>query len=301
MEKAFRVEEEFSGTRLDHYLAGRLGISVRAAKRMILEGRCHMTKTSVSPATRLRPGSLITLPDDPPSVFFKEPPRFLSGQHGFFFFFKPKGLHSVQLAGSSHTSLEELLPTLLPSCTDTLPCLVQRLDCETSGILTAVTTSLVPSFRRAEAAGEIEKRYLALVCGALFNSFVVRNALDTESRRRTRVLPKDGLPLRYTACEPLYVFRAGEPLPDWIDIPALSGCSSDVTLVSCRIASGARHQIRAHLASRGWPLLGDSLYGGGRFEDGFFLHQYMVRHPDALSYLLPSWLKKGFPESILPA
>jgi 23S rRNA pseudouridine1911/1915/1917 synthase len=40
-----------------------------------------------------------------------------------------------------------------------------------------------------------------------------------------------------------------------------------VSLLRCRIATGRRHQIRVHLAARGWAVLGDMVYGAPL--DGF--------------------------------
>ena len=37
--------------------------------------------------------------------------------------------------------------------------------------------------------------------------------------------------------------------------------SSDRSLLRCRLVTGRRHQIRVHLAARGWPIVGDAVYG----------------------------------------
>ena len=46
--------------------------------------------------------------------------------------------------------------------------------------------------------------------------------------------------------------RLGPPLPD------------GSILVACQPVTGARHQIRAHLALLGWPIVNDTVYGGVR-------------------------------------
>ncbi len=47
---------------------------------------------------------------------------------------------------------------------------------------------------------------------------------------------------------------------------------------SCRISAGFRHQIRCQLAWAGWPLIGDSLYGGVP-SDRLGLRAYSIRFP----------------------
>jgi len=34
-----------------------------------------------------------------------------------------------------------------------------------------------------------------------------------------------------------------------------------MSLVRCELITGRTHQIRVHLAARGWPIVGDSTYG----------------------------------------
>ena len=45
----------------------------------------------------------------------------------------------------------------------------------------------------------------------------------------------------------------------------------------CRLATGRTHQIRVHLAARGWPIVGDPVYGEPRWRD--------VVDPDAAAVL----------------
>ena len=36
---------------------------------------------------------------------------------------------------------------------------------------------------------------------------------------------------------------------------------NDYSLVRCELITGRTHQIRVHLAARGWPVAGDASYG----------------------------------------
>ena len=51
-----------------------------------------------------------------------------------------------------------------------------------------------------------------------------------------------------------------------------------VTLVQCAIGTGRKHQIRAQAAFHGFPLLGDTAYGGNSITESqdFFLHAYRL-------------------------
>ena len=43
-------------------------------------------------------------------------------------------------------------------------------------------------------------------------------------------------------------------------------CASRVSLLRCELVTGRMHQIRVHLAARGWPIVGDRVYRAGRAD-----------------------------------
>ena len=71
-------------------------------------------------------------------------------------------------------------------------------------------------------------------------------------------------------------------------------CGKEISLAKIQIETGRKHQIRIHCASRGFPLLGDKLYGGTKIPNGdfsscgFFLHAWKLEFPKDNPLLLPS-------------
>jgi 23S rRNA pseudouridine1911/1915/1917 synthase len=132
------------------------------------------------------------------------------------------------------------------------PSIVGRLDKQTSGIVIVAKTSAMHSaLQRALAANTAQKEYLAVTCGraAARGTIELRLARDAQDRRRVIASAHDGS-ASVTRFERLaYSARA------------------DVSLVRCSLVTGRTHQIRVHLASRGWPIVGDRVYGPARSGD----------------------------------
>lgn len=224
--------------------------------------------------------------------------------------FKPDGLHSAVVGGSPHASLEETLsarwtglledwfsqrgtrknagePPVLHSVP---PELLTRLDRGTSGlVLAALTPGAADRFRQMERRGLVRKTYLALLRGALSGPLRLRNRLDTADRVRTRVLPEaDPDPVRHTFAEPLCRISAPEKNRTPEDIRFQGLC----TLARIVILRGARHQIRAHLAAAGYPLLGETLYApsvAGETSIPLYLHHARLSLPGFTAQCSPPW------------
>lgn len=151
------------------------------------------------------------------------------------------------------------------------PGILHRLDTDTSGIvLVARTTAAFEVMRGMLASGEIEKTYRALVGGRCTAPRDVRLALRRDPRDARRVVPDPSTP-------------DDEDVTPLTRILAATGLG-EFALVTVTASPAKRHQVRAHLAALGHPIVGDTLYGGPALEgvDRHMLHasQVVFRCPD---------------------
>ncbi len=302
-----RVPDAAHGLRVDRALAvvfaDLADAGLRARRRLCERGAVRVNDRAAGAADRVRAGDVLSLAafPAPGGVFCNtlpaaERPVLVCRTAHLAALYKPAGLHSAVVAGSPEPALEHLLPHLLDTAARTgrpdiaptpeVPRLLNRLDRATSGlVLAACSATGRRLWENAENSGRIDKWYLAVLEGELRRPLRIRAALDTADRRKTRILSRDGAdPLRRTEVAPLAAFAAATLFP---------GAHGNVTLAVCRIRKGARHQIRAHLASTGHPLAGDALYGSRLAPRSpaapFLLHHACLHLPGFLAEHLPVW------------
>ena len=125
------------------------------------------------------------------------------------------------------------------------PGLVGRLDKQTSGVVLITKQAAVhTALQREMDARRVDKEYLAVVWG---KPTPVRGTIDLAIDRD----PWDRRKVTVTD-------RGGQPSVTKYERIAVS---SRVSLVRCRLITGRTHQIRVHLAAKGWPIVGDQTYG----------------------------------------
>jgi 23S rRNA pseudouridine1911/1915/1917 synthase len=140
------------------------------------------------------------------------------------------------------------------------PSLVGRLDKLTSGILVVAKTAAVHAALQRTSISS-EKDYLAVVYGRVSvagggggggggGQIDLRLGRDRGDRRRVVASATVGAPslTRFERLARVAAPRAG------------------LSLLRCRLTTGRTHQIRVHLAARGWPLVGDPVYGEPRWS-----------------------------------
>lgn len=259
--ETYTVPDALEGVRLDKILVEMLPeSSLRLRRRLCDDGRVTVAEKVRKPGYKVRGGQQVHLSQgESDSMSIEQLGLSVVKQVGMFgAVYKPSGVHSAAIAGKDDACVESALPILFP---DASPILLNRLDYLTSGLLlVALSKDGEKAYHAMEDAGEIKKFYLANVQGRLDGLVSVKNALDTDDRKKTRVLDEDERDIRR-----------------WTDVTVVShDHDTDTTVVRCLIMKGARHQIRAHLAGIGHPIVGDPLYGDGGEGDALMLHHQRI-------------------------
>jgi 23S rRNA pseudouridine1911/1915/1917 synthase len=168
---------------------------------------------------------------------------------------KPAGMVVHPGAGNNAGTVVNALLHLAPEAAETgdtdRPGIVHRLDKETSGVLLLARTARgLESLQTQFKQREIQKTYLAVCIGdvqpprGVINKPVGR---DPSNRQRMAVLT--------SGREAVTAFNVTESLK--ID-------SRPYSVLRANPQTGRTHQIRVHLASIGFPIVGDLLYGANR-------------------------------------
>ena len=167
---------------------------------------------------------------------------------------KPAGMTVHPGAG---TGPDTLVHALLAHCAGGLsgiggverPGIVHRLDRETSGVIVAAKSDAAHrGLAEQFAARTVRKEYVALVAGAPGRSSgTIRLAILRHPRQRHKM----------TVAGPAGGGRAAHT--DWTLVERFGALAA---LLRCDIHTGRTHQIRVHLKSMGFPVLGDRVYGG---------------------------------------
>jgi 23S rRNA pseudouridine1911/1915/1917 synthase len=125
------------------------------------------------------------------------------------------------------------------------PGILTRLDKDTSGLVVmALTPEVHAAMQRDQTAGRVRKDYLAVVQGTpepALGGISLPLGRDLADRRR------------------VIVTDTGAPSETRYEV--MARLHGDSSLVRCELVTGRTHQIRVHLGARGWPIVGDAMYG----------------------------------------
>lgn len=258
IERHLNVPPELAGLRLDHFVKTQIPRLSRTRIQGIITGQLRRSDGHApKPATIVAAGDhyILRRPAQP------EPPcprtfTVLLAEPRFYVVDKPAGLPVHASAKFYFNTLTRVLGERFPGEPELQIC--HRLDRETSGCLVvARDRGAAAAIKHAFATKDaVRKQYLAVAHG--------QPPWDAE----------------HTIDLPLRVAQPGDPtklvhvrmLAGAGGLPALTRVrvehrTAEHALVRCTLITGRQHQIRAHLAAAGFPIVGDKLYAHG--DDAF--------------------------------
>jgi 23S rRNA pseudouridine1911/1915/1917 synthase len=252
----FIVQPDEAGLRFDKLVVrhGERGGRQRS-RDLFASGAVLVNGRSVPKGSRARPGDVVEVMDAEAHALLGDPTAPLDvravSEH-WIVVCKPAGQPSVALSGVETGTLANALlghyPELAAVGSPLEAGLVQRLDNGTSGLLVAARTPDAHArLRAAIASGSIDKRYFAIVPERdLPGSGIVDWPLLPSRRASTVHVDFSNRASSRQAVTHWRVLRRGGR---W-------------ALLEVSVSRAYRHQIRAHLAALGHPIVGDVLYGG---------------------------------------
>lgn len=274
-----------AGARVDALAARLLAVSAREAARHVDEGGARVDGRKAKKGDRVRAGERLSVAALVPWLAPADAAWWLVMHEDdeVLVVDKPAGVACHPLARGEGGTLIDVAafhrPEVATAGDDPREGgLVHRIDNLTSGLVcVAKTPAAFHALRAALAAGDVGRAYLAAVLGEVTEPLVLDGPIAHDpSDGRRMVVAREG------------VRHRGEPRVARSAVTPVSH-GPDVTLVHVHLEGGRRHQIRAHLADAGHPLLGDELYGGPPLDErpGQALHAHELDLPGRPPLLSP--------------
>jgi 23S rRNA pseudouridine955/2504/2580 synthase len=305
--RTFTVAEDDDGIRLDRWFKRHMpDVSFNLVSRWARTGQLRLAGKRAVPGARIAAGQEIRVPPletvppragrsharrDPLTEEEAELIRdmVIHEDAQAFVLNKPPGL-ATQGGTKTHQHLDRLLDGLADDAGR--PKLVHRLDKDTSGaLLVAKTARSAGHFAKAFSGRTARKIYWALVVGV---PEPAEGTIDAPLAKqpgtggeKMHVDPEHGLPAKTRF---RVIDRAGNRAA-WVELQPLTGRT---------------HQLRAHMAAIGHPIVGDAKYGGaeafltGGISRKLHLHARRIRidAPDGGKIDVTAGLAAHFAESL---
>lgn len=299
-----RVKENDAGQRLDKMLAKHMSLAPKSFfYKMLRKKNITLNKKKADGSERLSVGDVVQLflSDETITQFTekkqvsvkKKTLQVIYEDAHIVLINKPSGMLSQKAKKEDVSAVEYLISYLLSNGSLTeedlkgfSPSICNRLDRNTSGILIA-GKSLVGLQTMAEVlkSRELEKYYLCVVSGEVKKACTIQGYLTKD--REKNLVTVTSIPVTSVSESSVQIETQYEPLAS----------NQRLSLLRIRLVTGRPHQIRAHLASIGHPIIGDGKYGDQQMNRFYreryaiqnqLLHAYQLKMPDIsgeLAYL----------------
>ena len=265
--------------RLDIFLMGLLSISRNQISKAISSGLVLINSSvCTKPSTMIKPNDTVEVSDD----FFepkqkpicKATPEIIFEDNDIIVINKPAGLVVHDGNGVRESTLVDYLQStgrqLADNCGDNRNGIVHRLDVGTTGVMVVAKNNIAAiELKDSISNKETSKIYIAIIDRPLKSDILVDKAISRDVKNRVKMRATD------EGKESKTLF-----------LKLLESKSGSYELILAKLLSGRTHQIRAHLASIGRHIVGDSLYGFKSQNakitlSDIFLHSYIldIKHP----------------------
>ena len=290
------VSNEFSGVRIDKFLAENIDFLTRSMiSKLIENGNVFVFDKIAQKSYKCKAGDEISVNVPKPRVLETKaeniPLDIVYEDSDLLVVNKPKGM--VVHPAACHYS-GTLVNALMYHCKDNLsgingvsrPGIVHRIDMNTTGVIVACKNDYAHNFIAQQlSVHSITRKYYAIVHNQFNNTEGVVDApigRNPSDRKKMAVDKKNGkrAVTHYRVLEQFGKF----------------------SYIECQLETGRTHQIRVHMASIGHPLLGDDVYGSGKSPFnlcGQTLHAGVLGfiHPTTKEYVeysadLPEYFQK---------
>lgn len=279
------IGDEEAGQRIDNYLLRVCkGVPKSHIYRILRSGEVRVNKGRIDQLYRLASGDLVRIP--PIRIAEKTSTQAVPGTEFAIVFEdahllvinKPAGVAVHGGSGVSYGVIEQLRAARPDA---RFLELVHRLDRETSGLLLiGKKRSALTNLHDQMREGSTDKRYFAGVKGDWLNK---RQHVKLPLHKFTTADGEKRVVVQAGGQEAHTIFNL---LQKW----------NGFALLEAELKTGRTHQIRVHLASSGFPILGDEKYGDFAFNKALhkagegrgalkrmFLHAHQITftHPDS--------------------
>ena len=265
----FVVTNEYNGYRLDKYLSSVLtDFSRTHIAKIIDEGEVFVNDKEAKSSLKLKENDVVslTIPENKELEVNKEdiPLDIVYEDKDILIINKPQGM--VVHPSNGHNE-HTLVNAILYHCKDlsgingvNRPGIVHRIDKDTSGLI-CVAKNDNAHLKLAEQLKDhtMARTYTALVKGIIpENSGEINLPIGRDPNNRQKM----GV-TRTNSKEAITYFKVLKRFKDH-------------TLVECHLKTGRTHQIRVHLSYIGYPVEGDPLYAGRKFDTLYKKGQLLV-------------------------